>query len=106
MSRYRFELATAADDAELRVAIKKVPGGVFSTYANATLKAGDTVDVLPPEGRFHTALNPANTKHYVAFAAGSGITPVLSLIKTTLKREPRNRPRAPPRKLEGKIIRS
>jgi ring-1,2-phenylacetyl-CoA epoxidase subunit PaaE len=89
--RRSYSICAGVDDAELRVAIKKVPGGVFSTYANASLKAGDAVDVLTPEGRFHTALNPANAKHYVAFAAGSGITPVLSLIKTTLKREPRSR---------------
>jgi ring-1,2-phenylacetyl-CoA epoxidase subunit PaaE len=89
--RRSYSICAGVDDAELRVAIKKVPGGVFSTYANAGLKRGDAIDVLTPEGRFHTALDPANAKHYVALAAGSGITPVLSLIKTTLKREPRSR---------------
>jgi ring-1,2-phenylacetyl-CoA epoxidase subunit PaaE len=89
--RRSYSICAAVDEAELRVAIKKVPGGVFSTYANVSLKPGDAIDVLTPEGRFHTPLNPANAKHYVALAAGSGITPVLSLIKTTLKREPRSR---------------
>ena len=89
--RRSYSICAGVDDAELRVAIKKVPGGVFSTYANASLKRGDAIDVLTPEGRFHTALDPAQAKHYVALAAGSGITPVLSLIKTTLKREPRSR---------------
>jgi ring-1,2-phenylacetyl-CoA epoxidase subunit PaaE len=89
--RRSYSICAAADDGELRVAIRKVSGGEFSTYANAQLKTGDSIDVLTPEGRFHTGLHPANAKHYVAFAAGSGITPVLSLIKTTLKREPRSR---------------
>ncbi|HEY7760068.1 MAG TPA: 1,2-phenylacetyl-CoA epoxidase subunit PaaE [Burkholderiales bacterium] len=89
--RRSYSICAAADDGELRVAIRKVSGGAFSTFANAQLKAGDSIDVLTPEGRFHTPLHPANVKHYVAFAAGAGITPVLSLIKTTLKREPRSR---------------
>jgi ring-1,2-phenylacetyl-CoA epoxidase subunit PaaE len=73
------------------VAIKHVPGGLFSGFANRELHAGDVIDVLTPEGRFHTPLDPNHAKHYAAFAAGSGITPVLSLIKTTLAREPRSR---------------
>jgi ring-1,2-phenylacetyl-CoA epoxidase subunit PaaE len=89
--RRSYSICAGVDDGQLRVAIKKVPGGVFSTYANMNLKTGDSIDVLTPEGRFHTALDPRNVKHYVAFAAGSGITPVLSLIKTTLKREPHSR---------------
>jgi len=89
--RRSYSICAGVDDAELRVAIKKVPGGVFSTHANANLKHGDAIDVLTPEGRFHTTLDPANAKHYLALVAGSGITPVLSLIKTTLKREPRSR---------------
>ena len=89
--RRSYSICAGVDDAELRVAIKKVPGGIFSTHANANLKRGDAIDVLTPEGRFHTALDPANAKHYLGLVAGSGITPVLSLIKTTLKREPRSR---------------
>jgi ring-1,2-phenylacetyl-CoA epoxidase subunit PaaE len=89
--RRSYSICAGVDDAELRVAIKKVAGGLFSTYANASLQRGDAIDVLTPEGRFHTVLDPHNAKHYLALAAGSGITPVLSLLKTTLKREPRSR---------------
>jgi ring-1,2-phenylacetyl-CoA epoxidase subunit PaaE len=88
--RRSYSICAGADD-DLRVAIKKVPGGVFSNWAATTLRAGAAIDVLTPEGRFHTPLDPSQAKHYVAFAAGSGITPVLSLIKTTLKQEPRSR---------------
>ncbi len=76
---------------ELRVAIKQVPDGRFSTWANAELKAGDTLRTMPPNGRFFTELDPEQAKHYVAFAAGSGITPVLSHIKTVLAVEPQSR---------------
>ena len=76
---------------ELRVAIKQVPDGRFSTWANAELKVGDTLRAMPPNGRFFTELDPQQAKHYVAFAAGSGITPVLSQIKTVLAVEPQSR---------------
>jgi ring-1,2-phenylacetyl-CoA epoxidase subunit PaaE len=89
--RRSYSICAGVDDGELRVAIKQIPGGLFSTYANAQLRAGEAIDVLTPEGRFQTPLDAANRKHYAAFAAGSGITPVLSLIKTTLRREPRSR---------------
>jgi ring-1,2-phenylacetyl-CoA epoxidase subunit PaaE len=89
--RRSYSICAGVDDGELRVAIKQVPGGLFSTFANTTLKVGDAIDVLTPEGRFHTPLDPDNAKHYAAFAAGSGITPVLSLLKTTLRHEPRSR---------------
>jgi ring-1,2-phenylacetyl-CoA epoxidase subunit PaaE len=61
---------------------------VFSAWANERLKAGDTLDVLPPLGHFGVPLDPSHRKHYAAFAAGSGITPLLSIIKTTLAAEP------------------
>ncbi|MGH8737586.1 MAG: 1,2-phenylacetyl-CoA epoxidase subunit PaaE [Burkholderiales bacterium] len=89
--RRSYSICSGADDGELRIAVKAVPEGRFSTWANRELKAGDTLEAMPPEGRFFVPLDPANAKHYVAFAAGSGITPVLSLIKTTLAREPRSR---------------
>ena len=89
--RRSYSICAGVDDARLRVAIKRVPGGRFSTWANAQLKAGAALDVLTPDGRFHTRLDPAHTKHYVAFAAGAGITPILSLIKTALAREPGSR---------------
>jgi len=86
--RRSYSICTSPLDDELRVAIKKVPGGVFSTYANELLQKGHVIDVLPPSGNFYTELLPENRKRYLAFAAGSGITPVLSLIKTTLATEP------------------
>lgn len=89
--RRSYSICAGVDDGELRVAIKKIGGGRFSTWANDAIKVGDVIDVMTPEGRFHTELDPSNAKHYVAFAAGSGITPVLSLIKTTLKAEPNSR---------------
>ena len=89
--RRSYSICSGTDDGELRVAVKEVPGGTFSTYANRELQPGATLEAMPPEGRFFTPLDPSHRKHYVAFAAGSGITPVLSLIKTTLAREPRSR---------------
>ena len=88
--RRSYSISSGVDDGEVRVAIKKVPGGVFSTYANEVLKAGDTMKVMTPMGRFYTELDAANEKHYVGFAAGSGITPILSIIKSVLSREPKS----------------
>jgi ring-1,2-phenylacetyl-CoA epoxidase subunit PaaE len=88
--RRSYSICSAPHDLELRIAIKKVAGGRFSAWAVDTLQPGAAIDVLTPEGRFHTQLDPANAKHYVAFAAGSGITPILSLAKTILAREPRS----------------
>ncbi len=85
--RRTYSICSSPIENEWRVAIKKVEGGLFSTHANEQLKKGDTLEVMPPVGRFYTPLNPSHKKHYVAFAAGSGITPVLSLIKTTLATE-------------------
>lgn len=89
--RRSYSICSAPDDGELRVAIKKVPGGRFSTWAVERLKPGDVLDVMTPEGRFFTPLDAQQAKHYVAFAAGSGITPILSLARATLAREPRSR---------------
>jgi ring-1,2-phenylacetyl-CoA epoxidase subunit PaaE len=86
--RRSYSICSSPIDKELRIAIKKVPGGLFSTYANDQLQVGDELELLPPTGKFYTDLNPGNAKHYLAFAAGSGITPILSLIKTTLATEP------------------
>jgi ring-1,2-phenylacetyl-CoA epoxidase subunit PaaE len=71
-----------------RVAIKKVDGGIFSSFANDTLKKGDQLEVMPPVGKFYVELKNTNKKNYIAIAAGSGITPVISIIKTTLQSEP------------------
>ncbi len=73
---------------ELRVAIKRVAGGRFSNWANESLKPGRAIDVMTPDGRFTTDLDPVRARRYVGFAGGSGITPMLSLIETILSTEP------------------
>ncbi len=86
--RRSYSICSAPFENELRVAVKKVDGGVFSGFANTILKAGDELDILPPTGKFNTKLEASNAKKYLAFVAGSGITPVISIIKTTLQTEP------------------
>ena len=86
--RRSYSICSGVDDNELRVAVKKVAGGRFSTYATEQLRVGDALEVMPPMGNFFVELQPEARRHHVAFAAGSGITPVLSLIKTTLAKEP------------------
>jgi len=88
--RRNYSICTSPFDNKLKVAVKKAEGGRFSTYANEELQAGDILDVLPPTGKFYTGLDPSQAKRYVAFAAGSGITPILSIIKTTLLTEPKS----------------
>lgn len=88
--RRNYSICTSPFDNKLKVAVKKAEGGIFSTWANEELKAGDFLDVLPPTGKFYTDLNSSQKKNYVAFAAGSGITPILSIIKTTLITEPKS----------------
>ncbi|MBU9646614.1 1,2-phenylacetyl-CoA epoxidase subunit PaaE [Burkholderia gladioli] len=78
-------------DGELRIGIKRVRGGRFSNFAFDTLKAGHSIEVMTPDGRFFTHLNAEAGKHYLAFSGGSGITPVLAIIRTTLELEPRSR---------------
>jgi ring-1,2-phenylacetyl-CoA epoxidase subunit PaaE len=89
--RRSYSICSAVQDGALSIAIKRSPGGVFSTWANDMLKAGDTVDVMPPLGHFGVALDPAARRSYLGFAAGSGITPLLSIVKTTLAAEPASR---------------
>jgi ring-1,2-phenylacetyl-CoA epoxidase subunit PaaE len=89
--RRSYSICTGAQEGDLRVAVKKVEGGLFSTWANESLRSGDVLDVMPPQGRFFVPLDPANRGLYVAFAAGSGITPVMSILKTTLATEPQSR---------------
>lgn len=89
-TRRSYSICSSPLDDILRVAVKKVPGGRFSTYANEKIKTGDELDVLPPSGKFHVPLKAANEKSYVAFAAGSGITPIISIIETTLRTEPKS----------------
>jgi ring-1,2-phenylacetyl-CoA epoxidase subunit PaaE len=89
--RRSYSICSAVQDDVLRVAIKRTPGGQFSTWANETLRPGMLLDVMPPMGHFNVPLDATNEKHYLAFAAGSGITPILSIIKTTLLAEPKSR---------------
>src|SRR4029079_605176 len=86
-----YSICSSPLENEWRVAIKKQEGGLFSSFANEKLKKGDVLEVMAPVGKFYTALNPSHKKNYIAFAAGSGITPVISIIKTTLKTEPNSR---------------
>jgi ring-1,2-phenylacetyl-CoA epoxidase subunit PaaE len=86
--RRSYSICSAVQDQHLRVGIKKVADGRFSTWANEHLKLGQTIDAMPPAGNFFVPLDPANRKHYAAFAGGSGITPVLGILKTTLQTEP------------------
>jgi ring-1,2-phenylacetyl-CoA epoxidase subunit PaaE len=88
--RRSYSICSAPFENELRIAIKHVEGGIFSTYANKKLKKGDTLEVSKPDGRFNTLLNFNNKKHYVLIAAGSGITPILSILKSILKEEPQS----------------
>lgn len=89
--RRSYSICSAVQDRLLRVAIKRTPGGAFSSWANASLKAGAVLDVMPPMGHFNVPLDATQARHYLAFAAGSGITPILSIIKTTLLAEPQSR---------------
>lgn len=88
--RRTYSLCSSPLDKEWRVAIKKVENGIFSTYANEQLKKGDVLEVMSPVGKFNAALDAGQKKRYLAFAAGSGITPILSIIKTTLAVEPQS----------------
>jgi ring-1,2-phenylacetyl-CoA epoxidase subunit PaaE len=89
--RRSYSICTTPDDHELRIAVKKVEGGVFSTLANEKIKAGDAIDVMTPQGRFGVALDPNAERHYLAVAAGSGITPVMSIIRAVLTHERKSR---------------
>ncbi|BDS11704.1 1,2-phenylacetyl-CoA epoxidase subunit PaaE [Aureispira anguillae] len=89
--RRSYSICTSPADEELRVAIKQVENGKFSTFANHQLQAGDSLEVMTPTGNFYTVLDASNEKHYVGFAAGSGITPIISIMKTVLETEPKSR---------------
>lgn len=86
--RRSYSICSGADDGDLRVAVKAIPGGVFSTWATTQLKAGETLQVMEPAGRFGITPDPGRAASYVLFAAGSGITPVLAILKSLLSREP------------------
>lgn len=87
-TRRSYSICSCPIDETVTVAIKKLEGGAFSTYANDELKVGDEIEVMPPHGHFYVPLDPSNANSYVAFASGSGITPIMSIIETTLRTEP------------------
>ena len=86
-----FSICSGVNDGEMRVAVKRVEGGAFSNFANNDLKCGDSLQVLPPNGRFVALLDDLRAHTYVAFAGGSGITPILAIIKSVLEVEPLSR---------------
>jgi ring-1,2-phenylacetyl-CoA epoxidase subunit PaaE len=89
--RRSYSICSGPDDGELRIAVKKVDGGAFSNWAADELKSGDELEVMTPTGRFGVTHAPDQARLYVGFAAGSGITPILSIIKGVLAREPKSR---------------
>ncbi|MGV1012696.1 MAG: 1,2-phenylacetyl-CoA epoxidase subunit PaaE [Flavobacterium sp.] len=86
--RRSYSLCSSPTQNTWQVAVKKIDSGLFSTFVNDQLKKGDFLEVMPPNGTFFTEVNPSLAKNYIAFAAGSGITPVLSIIKNHLASEP------------------
>jgi ring-1,2-phenylacetyl-CoA epoxidase subunit PaaE len=88
--RRSYSICAGKGEGCLRVGIKRVDGGAFSTWANEDLKAGAVLEAMPPMGRFFTPLEPEAARSYLGFAGGSGITPLLSIIKTVLATEPRS----------------
>jgi ring-1,2-phenylacetyl-CoA epoxidase subunit PaaE len=89
--RRSYSICAGRDDGALRVGVRKVPGGRFSGWLHGSLKAGDAVEAMPPEGRFFVPTDAAASRHYLGIAGGSGITPILSILKTVLAAEPGSR---------------
>jgi ring-1,2-phenylacetyl-CoA epoxidase subunit PaaE len=89
--RRNYSLCVAPEEGELKVTVKRIAGGLFSNWANDALKPGDRVDVMEPHGSFTWDFDPGRASHYIAFAGGSGITPIMSLIRTAMIEEPQSR---------------
>jgi ring-1,2-phenylacetyl-CoA epoxidase subunit PaaE len=89
--RRNYSLCTAPADSDWMVTVKRIGGGLFSNWIGDQLKPGDTIDVMPPHGSFTCDFNPSSSRHLVGIAGGSGITPVMSLIRTLLREEPQSR---------------
>lgn len=89
--RRNYSICVSATSGELAIAVRRIPGGVFSTFAVETLQAGDVLELMTPTGSFGAPLDPLARRDYVAIAAGSGITPILSLLHTTLEIETESR---------------
>lgn len=88
--RRSYSLCSSPLDHTWKVAVKRIDGGLFSNFVHSTLKKGDVLEVMPPDGKFYRECLPTEAKSYVAFAAGSGITPILSIMKTHLASEPQS----------------
>jgi len=86
--RRSYSICAGVDDGELRVGVRKVKGGVFSNWINEHLRPGHTISVMAPQGRFFVPIEPSARRHHVGIAGGSGVTPILSTMKTVLAREP------------------
>ena len=89
--RRSYSICAGVDDGILQVGVKAVDGGAFSNFVNGELQVGDTLSAMPPMGQFHVALDAQASRHYLAFAGGSGITPILSILRSVLSREPASR---------------
>lgn len=89
--RRTYSLCVAPREGELKVTVKRIAGGVFSNWLNDTLEAGDYIEVMAPHGSFTWNFHPEAQNHYAGFAGGSGITPIMSLLKTALTTEPESR---------------
>ncbi len=89
--RRSYSICAGPDDGVLQVGIKKVGDGAFSSWANEDMRAGDRLEAMPPMGSFHIDVDPEASRHYLGFAGGSGITPILSILRTVLAREPKSR---------------
>ncbi len=88
--RRNYSICTAPHEGQIKVGIKRIEGGVFSTWANEELKLGDRLEAMPPQGRFTLKTDPDAARNYIAFAGGSGITPILSMLRAVLAEEPRS----------------
>lgn len=89
--RRSYSICAGVDDGELRVGVRRVKGGVFSNWINERVRPGDTISAMAPQGRFFVPIEPGSRRHHLGIAGGSGITPILSIMKTVLAREPYSR---------------
>ena len=89
--RRSYSICSGVDDGDLRIGVRHVAGGVMSSWLNQSLKTDDQIDVLPPEGRFFVPVDASLARQYLGIAGGSGITPILAIMKTVLAREPQSR---------------
>lgn len=89
--RRSYSICSGVDDGDLRIGVRQVTGGLMSSWINKKLHVGDPLDVLPPEGRFFVPIDASKARHYLGIAGGSGITPILAIMKTVLAREPLSR---------------